>query len=43
VLRRGKLTALYSLRGKGALEFHTCSVIVECAVSILVDDTKPAG
>jgi len=43
VLRRGKLTALYSLRGKVALEVYTCSVIVEYAMSVLVDDIKPAG
>jgi len=43
VLRCGKLTALYSLRGKVPLEVHTCSLIVEYAMSVLVDDIKPAG
>jgi hypothetical protein len=43
VLRCDKLTALYSLRGKVVLEVHACSLIVEYAMSVLIDDTKQAG
>jgi hypothetical protein len=43
VLRCGKLTALYSLRGTVALAVNIRSLIVEYAMSVLVDDTKPAG